>query len=196
MTLPIYAYGHPILRQKTEEIDTNYSDLKSLVDNMWETMYNANGVGLAAPQIGKSIRLFIVDTAPFANDEELDSSERKKIIDFKKVFINPVILSKSSNLCSFTEGCLSVPDIRENVKREDKIVINYLNEKFEKQILELDGLCARVVQHEYDHIEGILFTDKISSFKRKIISNKLKNISLGKIDSPYPMLFKNHNEIK
>ena len=99
-------------------------------------------------------------------------------------------------MCSFSEGCLSIPDIRENIKREDKIVIHFLNENFEKQVLELDGLCARVVQHEYDHIEGILFTDKISSFKRKIINNKLRNISLGKIDPPYPMFFNNLNEIK
>ncbi len=196
MILPIMALGNQVLKLKAKEIKNDHKNLDKLIQDMWETMYNANGVGLAAPQIGKSIRLFIVDTAPFANDEELDSLERKKIIDFKKVFINPVILSKSSNLCSFTEGCLSVPDIRENVKREDKIVIHFLNENFEKQTLELDGLCASVVQHEYDHIEGILFTDKISSFKRKIISNKLKNISLGKIDSPYPMLFKNTYEIK
>ena len=190
------ALGNQVLKLKAKKIKNDHKNLDKLINDMWETMYNANGVGLAAPQIGKSIRLFIVDTAPFANDEELDSSEIKKIIDFKKVFINPIILSKSSNLCSFNEGCLSVPDIRENVRREDKIVINFLNEKFEKQVLELDGLCARVVQHEYDHIEGILFTDKISSFKRKIIGNKLKNISLGKIDPTYPMLFKNHNEIK
>lgn len=189
MILPIVAFGNPILRSKAEEINQNYDNLDILIDNMWETMYNAKGVGLAAPQVGKSIRVFIVDASPFADDEELEFSERKKIIGFKKVFINPTIVSQSSKLCSFTEGCLSIPDIRENIKREDQIEINFFDQNFNEQTMKIDGLRARVVQHEYDHIEGILFTDKISSFKRKIITNKLKNISSGKISVPYPMSF-------
>ena len=189
MILPIVAFGNPVLRSKAKEIKEDYDNLDNLINDMWETMYNAKGVGLAAPQIGKSIRVFVVDASPFSEDEELELSERKKIIGFKKVFINPTIVRQSSKLCSFTEGCLSIPDIRENVKREDKIEINFFDQNFNQQILKIDGLRARVVQHEYDHIEGILFTDKISSFKRKIINNKLKNISTGKISVSYPMSF-------
>ena len=189
MILPIVAFGNPILRSKAQEINQNYNNLDILIENMWETMYNAKGVGLAAPQVGKSIRVFIVDASPFADDEELEFSERKKIIGFKKVFINPTIVSQSSKLCSFTEGCLSIPEIRENIKREDQIEINFFDQNFNEQTMKIDGLRARVVQHEYDHIEGILFTDKISSFKRKIITNKLKNISSGKISVSYPMSF-------
>ena len=189
MILPIVAFGNPVLRSKSKEIKEDYDNLDILINDMWETMYNAKGVGLAAPQIGKSIRVFVVDASPFSEDEELELTERKKIIGFKKVFINPTIVRQSSKLCSFTEGCLSIPDIRENVKREDKIEINFFDQNFNQQILKIDGLRARVVQHEYDHIEGILFTDKISSFKRKIINNKLKNISTGKISVSYPMSF-------
>ena len=189
MILPIVAFGNPVLRSKAKEIKEDYDNLDILINDMWETMYNAKGVGLAAPQIGKSIRVFVVDASPFSEDEELELTERKKIIGFKKVFINPTIVRQSSKLCSFTEGCLSIPDVRENVKREDEIEINFFDQNFNQQILKIDGLRARVVQHEYDHIEGILFTDKISSFKRKIINNKLKNISTGKISVSYPMSF-------
>ena len=169
MILPIIAYGNPILKIKCKEIDFNYKDLNNLIDNMWETMYSASGVGLAAPQIGKAIRLFVVDTSPFAEDKELNIIERNKLKSFKKVFINPKIIWSSSTLLNFNEGCLSIPEIREDIKREDQIEIQYQNQKFESEILKLDGLSARVVQHEYDHIEGILFTDKLSSFKRKLL---------------------------
>ena len=189
MILPIVAYGNPILKMKCDEISEGYKDLKFLIQNMWDTMYSANGIGLAAPQIGKAIRLFIVDTSPFADDKELNSKERDKLMNFKKVFINPEILWSSSKLFSFNEGCLSIPDIREDVNREDEIEIHYKDEKFVSRVLKLEGLCARVVQHEYDHIEGILFTDKLSSFKKKLLKSKLKNISLGKIKCDYPMSF-------
>ena len=189
MKLPILAYGNPVLKSKCNEIDSDYKDLNNLINNMWETMYSASGVGLAAPQVGKSIRLFIVDASPFANDKELDLNERNKLKTFKKVFINPKITWSSTNLCSFNEGCLSIPDVREDVKREDQIEIEYQNEKFENKILKLSGLSARVVQHEYDHIEGVLFTDKLSSFKKKLLSNKLRNISMGKVKCDYLMEF-------
>ena len=189
MILPIIAYGTPILKKKCREIDTSYKDLDDLINSMWETMYNASGVGLAAPQIGKSIRLFIVDASPFAEDKELDITERNKLKTFKEVFINPKITWSSSNLCSFNEGCLSIPDIREDVSREDQIEIEYQNEKFQNKTLKLSGLSARVVQHEYDHIEGILFTDKLSSFKKKLLNNKLRNISMGKVKCDYTMEF-------
>ena len=189
MILPIIAYGTPILKKKCREIDLSYKDLDDLINSMWETMYNASGVGLAAPQIGKSIRLFIVDASPFSEDKELDITERNKLKTFKEVFINPKITWSSSNLCSFNEGCLSIPDIREDVSREDQIEIEYQNEKFQNKTLKLSGLSARVVQHEYDHIEGILFTDKLSSFKKKLLNNKLRNISMGKVKCDYTMEF-------
>ena len=189
MTLPIYAYGHPILRQKTVEIDTNYPDLKSLVDKMWETMYNANGVGLAAPQIGLALRLFVVDASPFAADPELLEEEQQQIKDFKHVFINPSIKAFQGNQVDFNEGCLSIPDIRGEVTREDEILISYYDLDFKYHELELMGLASRVVQHEYDHIEGKLFTDKLSPFKRKILKSKLLQIEKGNITVDYPMEF-------
>ena len=189
MILPILAYGNPILKTKCKRINKDFKDLNVLIKNMWETMYSASGVGLAAPQIGKSIRLFIVDASPFSEDKELSLEERENLKKFKKVFINPVITWSSNNLNSFNEGCLSLPDIREDIKREDQIEINYHDENFEKKILKLEGLSARVVQHEYDHIEGILFTDKLSSFKKKLLNRKLKNISTGNIKCDYPMFF-------
>ena len=189
MKLPIVAYGNPILKIKCKEIHIKYKDLNNLINDMWETMYSASGVGLAAPQVGKAIRLFIVDASPFAEDQELNLKERNKLKNFKKVFINPKITWSSSNLCSFNEGCLSIPDVREDVKREDQIEIQYQNEKFESEILKLDGLSARVVQHEFDHIEGVLFTDKLSSFKKKLLRGKLRDISIGKVNCEYPMQF-------
>lgn len=191
MILPIIAFGSPILKTKCSEINIDFKDLTILMQNMWETMYAASGVGLAAPQIGKGIRLFIVDASPFAEDKELSLTERSQLINFKKTFINPQIVWSSSNSCNFNEGCLSIPDVREDIKRDDKIEIHYQDENFKNKVLKLDGLCARVVQHEYDHIEGILFTDKLSSFKKKLLKKKLKNISLGKVNCDYPMSFFN-----
>ena len=189
MTLPIYAYGHPILRQKTEKIDTNYPDLNSLVDSMWETMYNANGVGLAAPQIGLALRLFVVDASPFAADPELSEEEQRQIKNFKHVFINPTITTFHGEGVDFNEGCLSIPDIRGEVTREDGISISYYDLEFNQHELELTGLASRIVQHEYDHIEGKLFTDKLSPFKRKILKSKLLQIEKGNITVDYPMEF-------
>ena len=189
MILPIIAYGNPVLKTKCKKIDLGYNDLNNLINNMWETMYSASGVGLAAPQIGKSIRLFIVDASPFAEDKELSLIERNTLKTFKKVFINPKITWSSTNLCSFNEGCLSIPDVRDDVKREDQIEIEYQDEKFKNKILKLKGLSARVVQHEYDHIEGVLFIDKLSSFKRKLLSGKLRDISIGKVKCDYSMDF-------
>ena len=189
MTLPIYAYGHPILRQKTEKIDANYPDLNSLVDSMWETMYNANGVGLAAPQIGLALRLFVVDASPFAADPELSEEEQQQIKNFKHVFINPMITTFHGEGVDFNEGCLSIPDIRGEVTREDGISISYYDLEFNQHELELTGLASRVVQHEYDHIEGKLFTDRLSPFKRKILKSKLLQIEKGNITVDYPMEF-------
>lgn len=189
MILPIVAYGDPVLRKTAVDIDKNYPNLEQLLVDMQETMINAQGVGLAAPQIGKAIRLFIVDTSPFGNDEELTEAERNFLANFKKVFINAQILKEEGDEWAFNEGCLSIPDIREDVFRPEKITIEYFDENFNKHTDVLDGLAARVVQHEYDHIEGILFTDKISSLKKRLIKKRLENISKGKINPDYRMRF-------
>ena len=189
MILPIVAYGDPILKKKAKDIPEDYPKLEELIGNMWETMYNAYGVGLAAPQVGLPIRLFMIDTAPFAEDEDLSEEERKQLEGLKKVFINPVITSEEGDEWAFSEGCLSIPDIREDVFRKPEITIEYYDEDFKKHTETYSGLGARVIQHEYDHIEGILFTDKLSSLKKRLIKSKLANISKGKISVDYRMRF-------
>jgi len=189
MILPIIAYGDPVLRKVGVNIDEDYPNLAELIENMKETMVNARGIGLAAPQIGKAIRLFIVDTSPFEKDEDLDEKEREFLSTFKKVFINAKIVKEEGDEWAFNEGCLSIPDINEDVFRQKKITIEYLDENFEPHTEVIDGLAARVVQHEYDHIEGILFTDKISSLKKRLIKKKLENISKGKVNAEYRMKF-------
>jgi len=189
MILPIIAYGDPVLRKVGVEIDKDYPNLEELLINMRETMDNAHGVGLAAPQIGKVIRLFLVDTSPFAEDDDLDEEEQKFLADFNRIFINPKILEETGDEWAFNEGCLSIPDVREDVFRNNTVTIEYLDANFEKQTETITGIAARVVQHEYDHIEGILFTDKLSSLKKRLIKKKLDNISKGKISTDYRMKF-------
>ena len=189
MLLPIIAYGHPVLKRKAEVISKDYPKLKELIDSMFETMYNASGVGIAAPQIGQSIRLFIVDTTPFSEDDSLSENERNQLKSFKKIFINPEIIEESGDDWSFDEGCLSIPNIRESVLRQPEIKIQYFDENFIKHVQSFDGLLARVIQHEYDHVEGILFTDKLSSFKKQLLKKKLLKISSGKLSFDYEMEF-------
>ena len=189
MILPIIAYGHPVLKRKAEVINKDYSKLNELIENMFETMYNASGVGIAAPQIGLSIRLFIVDTNPFAEDDSLSDNDRNQLKSFKKIFINPVIIDEKGDEWSFEEGCLSIPNIREGVLRQKQITIQYHDENFNKHTDSFDGLLARVIQHEYDHIEGILFTDKLSSFKKQLLKKKLLKISSGKLSFDYDMKY-------
>ncbi len=189
MVLPIIAYGDPILRKVGENITKEYPDLDILLDHMQDTMKNARGVGLAAQQIGKAIRLFLVDTSPFAEDDELDEEEREFLKSFKKVFINAKILKEEGDKWLFNEGCLSIPNINEDVSREETITIEYQDENFKKHTETVSGLAARVIQHEYDHIEGILFTDKLSSLKKRLLKKKLENISKGKVDVEYRMKF-------
>ena len=189
MILPIVAFGHPVLKKMCKNITSDYENLDLLIDNMWETMYAASGVGLAAPQIGISIRLFIVDASPFSEDKNLSIEEREKLSKFKMVFINPELKAISDELNTFNEGCLSIPEIREDVVRENEIIVDYYDQNFNKHSLKLDGLRARVVQHEYDHIQGILFTDKLSAFKKRLIKGKLNNISKGKVKADYLMSF-------
>ena len=189
MILRILAYGTSVLKQRANEIDKNYIDLNSIIRNMWDTMYNANGVGLAAPQIGLSIRVFIIDTSSYEYEENLDTNEIEKLKDFKQVFINPKILEQSEKEWIFNEGCLSIPDIRGDINRSQSIKIKYFDEKFNEKTESFSGLIARVILHEYDHIEGILFTDKLSPLRRKILQGRLQNIYKGKIDTNYPMSF-------
>ncbi len=189
MILPIIAYGDPLLRKTGIEIDKEYPKLTELIENMKETMTNAQGVGLAAHQVGKTICLFLIDTSPFGTDEELDDEERELLTNFKRVFINAKILKEEGDEWAFNEGCLSIPDIREDVFRPDKITIEYVDENFEKHTEILEGLVARVVQHEFDHTVGVLFTDKISTLKKRLIRKKLDNISKGKITVDYRMKF-------
>ncbi len=191
MILPIVAYGDPVLRKVGKDIDADYPELSKLITNMKETMYNANGLGLAAPQIGKDIRLFLIDASPFKDNEELDDEEREVLGNFNRVFINAKIIKEEGDEWAFNEGCLSIPSINEDVWRQETITIEYQDENFNKHTEVLSGLAARVFQHEYDHIEGILFTDKLSSLKKRLIKKKLENISKGKVNADYRMRFPN-----
>lgn len=190
MVLPIVVYGDPVLRKKCVDIEKSHENLPALIQNMYETMYEANGVGLAAPQVGKAIRLFVIDASPFAEvdedeEPEFTAEEMKQMDGFKKTFINAVITKEEGEEWKFNEGCLSIPKIREDVLRKPDLTIEYYDEHFKKHKETYSGVIARVIQHEYDHIEGILFTDKISPFKRKMISGKLTDISKGKFRADY-----------
>lgn len=181
MILPIVAYGDPVLKKEAKEIDQNFPELEKLISDMFETMENANGVGLAAPQIGLSIRLFVV------NGEPLDEENLK---GFRKVFINAEIEDESEEEWGFQEGCLSIPDVRAEVSRPKKITMSYYDENFKfHQSEEFDAIAARIIQHEYDHIDGILFTEYLKPLKRRLIQKKLNNISKGNIDVDYKMRF-------
>lgn len=180
MILPIYIYGHPVLRKVTQDIDAeNYPHLRELIDNMFETMYNAEGVGLAATQVGLEDRIFVVDLKPAASDEHPEFKE------FKKVFINPHILDRGGEKETMEEGCLSIPGIHENVLREGEIRIQYLDEEFQPHDEVYTDYMARVIQHEYDHLDGILFVDKISPLRKRMIKGKLASMEKGKVDCEY-----------
>ena len=189
MILPVVAYGDAVLKKKAKNITPEYPNFSDLLENMWETMYGAHGVGLAAPQIGLPIRIFLVDTTPFADDESYPEEEQEKLASFKKVFINAEIIEEEGEEWAFSEGCLSIPGINEDVFRKPTVTIKYQDENFKEYTETYDGLIARVIQHEYDHIEGILFTDKLSSLKKRIIKGKLVNISKGKCSADYRMRF-------
>ena len=191
MILPIFGYGDPVLRKLADDISADYPNLQELITNMYDTMYNAYGVGLAAPQIGLAIRLFVIDTEPFSDSEDLSKEEQDQLKGYKQTFINAKMLVEEGEEWSFNEGCLSIPDVREDVYRNEKITIEYFDENFNKKTESFDGLIARVIQHEYDHIEGILFTDKISSLKKTLIKKKLQNIMDGKARPDYRMKFIN-----
>ncbi|MBT8256996.1 MAG: peptide deformylase [Bacteroidia bacterium] len=194
MIYPIVAYGDPVLRKKCKPLASDYPDLKEIISDMFETMYGAQGIGLAAPQIGIPIRIFIVDASPFAEDDVFSDEEREYFQDFKKVFINAKMIDENGDDWAFNEGCLSIPFIREDVFRQSRIKIEYQDEDFKTHVEEFDGLVARIIQHEYDHIEGVLFTDKISSLKKRLIKSKLSNISKGNIEIDYKMRYPNLNK--
>jgi len=187
MILPIVAYGDPVLKKVGKEIEKDYPNLEKLIADMFETMYNAKGVGLAAPQVGKSIRLFIVDASPFSEDPETE--EEAALKDFKKVFINAQITAEEGTEWKFNEGCLSIPKIREDISRKPKISITYLDENFKSHKDTFEGIAARIIQHEYDHIEGKLFTDRINPIRRRLLNGKLNDITKGNVDVDYKMRF-------
>lgn len=189
MVLPIVAYGDPVLKKMATEIDKDYPKLKELIADMFDTMYNAKGVGIAAPQVGKSVRLFIVDASPFADDEEYDEKEAGQLRVFKKVFINARILEEEGEEWSFNEGCLSIPRIREDVYRKPWVKIRYVDENFVEHTEEYEGVAARIIQHEYDHIDGVLFTDRINPLRKRLLKRKLMDISKGNVSVDYKMRF-------
>lgn len=191
MILPIVGYGDPVLRKQAKDITPDYPGLKDLIANMYETMYQAHGVGLAAPQIGFDIRLFIVDASPFADSEDVSAEEKALLLNAKKTFINARIIKEEGNEWAFNEGCLSIPDVREDVFRKETITVTYQDEQFNSHTEVFNGLLARVIQHEYDHIEGVLFTDRISTLKKTLIKKRLQNIMEGKISVDYRMKFFN-----
>ena len=182
MILPIYAYGYSVLKKVAEDIDKDYPELESLISNMWDTMYNAHGIGLAAPQIGLSIRLFLVDTKQSMEEDEKDKG-------IKKVFINAEILEEAGDEFSYEEGCLSIPGIKGDVYRPEQVRIKYLDEHFVEHVEVYDGINARVIQHEYDHIDGILFTELLGPLKRRRIKKKPDDIKAGKLRGEYKMKY-------
>lgn len=181
MIYPIVVYGDPVLRQRAKDIDTE-TDLKELVKDMFDTMHVAQGIGLAAPQIGKSIRLFVVDGTVMEDDPTM--------ADFKKAFINPVMIEELGSSWEYEEGCLSVPTIREKITRKEKLRIKYYDEDWNLHEEEFDGIKARIIQHEYDHIEGKLFIDYLTPLKKRLLKGKLSDISRGKVDTEYRIKFK------
>lgn len=189
MIYPIVAYGDPVLKKMAEEIDEDFENLDQFIQDMYETMEAAQGVGLAAPQVGKSIRLFVVDGTPFYEDEDLEDEEREVLKTFRKVFINPIILEEKGEEWDFEEGCLSIPGIREDVSRHDELTIEYYDENWELKEEVYSGIPARIIQHEYDHVEGILFTDKLGALKKRMLKKRLTNISKGIVDVNYRMKF-------
>ena len=191
MIIPIYGYGEAVLRKIGEEITPDYPNLSTIIANMYDTMYNAYGVGLAAPQVGLAIRLFVIDTEPFSDSDDLSKEEQHQLKGFKKTFINAKIIKEDGELWGFNEGCLSIPDVREEVFRNERITLEYCDEDFNKKTEVFDGLIARVIQHEYDHIEGILFTDHLTILKKTLIKKKLQNIMEGKSFPDYRMKFAN-----
>lgn len=189
MVLPIRAYGDPVLKKVAKDVAPDHPGLKELIADMFETMYSANGVGLAAPQVGQSIRLFIVDASPFAVDDDGKPTEHAHLKDFKRVFINAHNVDEEGEEWAFEEGCLSIPNIREEVTRMPQVTLRYVDENFKPHEETFDGFAARVIQHETDHLDGVLFTDHLPALRRRLLQGKLRDISMGKTDAKYKMRF-------
>jgi peptide deformylase len=190
MILPIVAYGAPVLRQVAKEITPDYPNLDKFIADMWETLYASSGVGLAAPQVQKDIRLFVVDSMQlFANQEEEDKGKYPDEPGFKKIFINAKITELNGEPWNYNEGCLSIPKIREDIMRPQSVTLEYVDENFQPHKETFNGITARIIQHEYDHIEGKLFIDYLKPFKRKLLQGKLADISKGKVKVDYKMTF-------
>ncbi len=188
MIFPVYVYGHPVLRKLAKEIEEDYNDLDPFIEDMFETMYISDGIGLASPQVGKSIRLFIIDASPLEDEDPSFS-------DFKKVFINPQIIEKTGDKSNFNEGCLSIPNLREEVSREPDIRIQYYDEDFNFYDEVYSGTISRVIQHEYDHLEGVLFTDRVSPIRKRLLKGKLTGISKGKFEASYKTILPNNKVV-
>ncbi len=178
MVFPIVVYGHPVLRKRAKDIDKDYKGLEEYIENMWETMYDSDGVGLASPQVGRDIRLFVIDATPLEDDDE-------SLKDFKKVFINAHILERTGEKIGYEEGCLSIPNIREEVERESEIRIRYYDADWGLHDEVFRGIAATIIQHEYDHTEGILFTDRVAPLRKRFLKGKLQAISKGKYEVGY-----------
>ncbi|HDR89166.1 MAG TPA: peptide deformylase [Bacteroidetes bacterium] len=178
MLYPVVVYGHPALRKKAATVQPDLPGLQEFIENMWETMYKSDGVGLAAPQVGVSLRIFVIDGSEFSDDDP-------SLKEFRQTFINPVILERAGNPVLFNEGCLSIPKLREDVERESSIKITFFDEHFEFHEKTYDGIAARIIQHEYDHLDGILFTDRLTPLKKRLIKGKLLAIMKGKYDVHY-----------
>lgn len=185
MILPIYAYGQPVLKKEAEDIDPDYPGLEELIENMWETMYHAEGIGLAAPQVGLSIRLFVVDTT------QLNREGKEEQEGIKQVFINAHVVEETGKEWAYEEGCLSIPEVRGDVDRPETITLKYMDEKFEEHVRTFTGMNARVIQHEYDHIDGVLFIEHLKPIKKRLVKRKLEHIRKGKIEVDYKMKFAN-----
>lgn len=189
MILPIVAYGHPVLRKMCEDIGPEYPELSKLLEDMWETMYHSNGVGLAAPQINRPVRIFVIDTIQIV--ENFDEEDKKEYPDekpVKKVFINAHIVNTSGEPWAYNEGCLSIPKVREDIKRPEHVRLRYVDENFTEHEEDFYGITARVIQHEYDHIDGKLFIDYLPPLKKRLLKKKLEDISKGKVRVDYRML--------
>jgi len=187
MVLPIHLYGHEALRQETDPVEENTEALQALLDNMIETMHNAAGIGLAAPQVGRSERLFVVDVTPMATEMEEDD---EPIPPQPMVFVNPEIVAEGDTSVDMEEGCLSIPEVRETVSRPERVRVRYLDRDFEEQTLETGSVLARVVQHEYDHLDGVLFTDYLSSFRKRLLRRSLREMKDGEVEADYPLVAK------
>jgi peptide deformylase len=184
MVLPIYVYGTEALREETEPVDENTEALQTLIDNMIETMYTASGIGLAAPQVGRTERVFVVDVTSMADEIEEDG---ESVPPQPMVFINPEIVWESEADCDFEEGCLSIPDVREMVTRPERVSVRYLDRDFNEQEMEVGSMLARVIQHEYDHLDGVLFTDHLSAFRQRLLRRTLKRMARGDVEADYPL---------